>query len=288
MKPALAPALDRHVAHRHATFHRQRADRLPGIFQRITGTPPAVPISPMTRRMMSLAADARGSLPSTTARMFFDSTGSASASPARARLPKCRCRRRARRTRRLVAVWLSPQTSVTPGSVKPCSGPMMWTMPWRLVERVVISRPKNFALSPSAAICAMLSGSGCGQVAGRWSGYCDPRPTESYPARGTLRPDARSPSKALRARHFMDDMAVDIDERGARSALPRSDDRPRSCRRGCEAWAICETRHTRHMRARRCGGLTTPSPPYPRRRLPHWCDPAARRCGRICRAGRAE
>ena len=30
-----------------------------------------------------------------------------------------------------VEVWLSPQTIVVPGSVKPCSGPITWTMPWR-------------------------------------------------------------------------------------------------------------------------------------------------------------
>ena len=30
-----------------------------------------------------------------------------------------------------VAVCESPQTSVTPGSVSPCSGPMMWTIPRR-------------------------------------------------------------------------------------------------------------------------------------------------------------
>ena len=29
-----------------------------------------------------------------------------------------------------VEVWLSPQTMVMPGWVQPCSGPMMWTMPW--------------------------------------------------------------------------------------------------------------------------------------------------------------
>jgi hypothetical protein len=31
-----------------------------------------------------------------------------------------------------VEVWLSPHTMVMPGWVKPCSGPMMWTMPWRM------------------------------------------------------------------------------------------------------------------------------------------------------------
>jgi hypothetical protein len=30
-----------------------------------------------------------------------------------------------------VDVWLSPQTIVRPGCENPCSGPMMWTMPWR-------------------------------------------------------------------------------------------------------------------------------------------------------------
>ena len=30
-----------------------------------------------------------------------------------------------------VEVWLSPQTMVMPGWVRPSSGPMTWTMPWR-------------------------------------------------------------------------------------------------------------------------------------------------------------
>ena len=29
-----------------------------------------------------------------------------------------------------VQVWLSPQTTVVPGSVSPSSGPITWTMPW--------------------------------------------------------------------------------------------------------------------------------------------------------------
>ena len=29
-----------------------------------------------------------------------------------------------------VEVWLSPHTTVMPGIVRPCSGPMTWTMPW--------------------------------------------------------------------------------------------------------------------------------------------------------------
>ena len=32
-----------------------------------------------------------------------------------------------------VEVWLSPQTMVMPGWVRPCSGPITWTMPWPLL-----------------------------------------------------------------------------------------------------------------------------------------------------------
>ena len=80
---------------------------------------------------MSLAVTPSGSFPSTRTSMFFAffwisvwvaSTCSTSEVPMPcARAPKAPC----------VEVWLSPQTMVMPGSVKPCSGPMMWTMPWR-------------------------------------------------------------------------------------------------------------------------------------------------------------
>ncbi len=91
--------------------------------------PPAVPISPMTARMMSLAVTPAGSSPSTLTRMFFAlvwisvwvaSTCSTSDVPMPwASAPKAPW----------VEVWLSPQTIVVPGKVKPCSGPMMCTMP---------------------------------------------------------------------------------------------------------------------------------------------------------------
>ena len=93
--------------------------------------PPAVPISPMMARMMSLAVTPAGSAPSTLTRMFLAlvwisvwvaSTCSTSEVPMPwASAPKAPW----------VEVWLSPQTIVVPGRVKPCSGPMMWTMPCR-------------------------------------------------------------------------------------------------------------------------------------------------------------
>ena len=94
--------------------------------------PPAVPMWPMMERMMSLAVTPSGSLPSTVTRMFLAlrwisvwvaSTCSTSDVPMpTASAPKAPC----------VEVWLSPQTMVVPGSVKPCSGPITCTMPCRM------------------------------------------------------------------------------------------------------------------------------------------------------------
>ena len=94
--------------------------------------PPAVPMRPMTASTRSLAVTPAGSSPSTVMRMFragfwisvcVASTCSTSEVPMpKASAPKAPW----------VEVWLSPQTIVMPGSVMPCSGPMMWTMPWRM------------------------------------------------------------------------------------------------------------------------------------------------------------
>ncbi|MNN49946.1 hypothetical protein D3C81_1645080 [compost metagenome] len=93
--------------------------------------PPAVPILPITASTMSLAVQPRGSLPSTLTSMFFAflpssvcvaSTCSTSDVPMPcASAPKAPC----------VLVCESPHTTVMPGSVAPCSGPITWTMPWR-------------------------------------------------------------------------------------------------------------------------------------------------------------
>ena len=48
-----------------------------------------------------------------------------------------------------VDVWLSPQTTVVPGSVKPCSGPIICTIPWRLSPRPKYVRPNSLTLSSS-------------------------------------------------------------------------------------------------------------------------------------------
>ena len=92
--------------------------------------PPPVPILPMTASTRSLAVTPAGSSPSTVTdmvagrrcgRVWVASTCSTSLVPIpNASAPKAPW----------VEVWLSPQTMVMPGWVRPCSGPMMCTMPW--------------------------------------------------------------------------------------------------------------------------------------------------------------
>jgi len=94
-----------------------------------------------------------------------------------------------------VEVWLSPQTMVVPGRVKPCSGPMMWTTPWRMSFIVKIGTPKSAAFCSSVSTWIRLSSSAMpparSEVGTLWSGTarvaCGWR---------TRRPARRSPSKA--------------------------------------------------------------------------------------------
>ena len=92
--------------------------------------PPPVPMAPMMASTMSLAVTPARSSPSTVTAMvagrtwgsvWVASTCSTSLVPMpKASAPKAPW----------VEVWLSPQTMVMPGWVKPSSGPMTWTMPW--------------------------------------------------------------------------------------------------------------------------------------------------------------
>ena len=108
--------------------------------------PPAVPICPMMARIRSLPVQPAGSGSSTVTRMLFGrgarsvwvaSTCSLSEVPMpKASAPNAPC----------VAVWLSQHTTVVPGRVNPCSGPMTWTMPWRGVEHVEDLDPERLAV----------------------------------------------------------------------------------------------------------------------------------------------
>ena len=83
----------------------------------------------MMARITSFAVTPGGRSPSTVTaivpgrgwvRVWVASTCSTSLVPMpKASAPNAPC----------VDVWLSPHTIVMPGWVRPCSGPMMWTMP---------------------------------------------------------------------------------------------------------------------------------------------------------------
>jgi hypothetical protein len=115
--------------------------------------PPAVPISPIIARIISFAVTPFGNLPSTVMRIFLAldwisvcvaSTCSTSDVPIPcASAPNAPC----------VEVWLSPHTIVVPGSVKPCSGPIMWTTPCLLSSSLKYSIPNSRAFSAKAATC---------------------------------------------------------------------------------------------------------------------------------------
>ena len=94
-------------------------------------TPPPVPIRLRIVRITSLAEQPLGSSPVTSidiclsgacGSVWVASTCSTSEVP----MPKASAP-----SAPWVEVWLSPQTMVRPGWVRPCSGPMMWTMPCR-------------------------------------------------------------------------------------------------------------------------------------------------------------
>ncbi len=92
--------------------------------------PPLTPIWPMIERIRSLAVTPGGSSPSTRTsivsgrartRHCVARTCSTSEVPMpKAKAPKAPC----------VEVWLSPQTMVMPGCVRPSSGPITCTIPW--------------------------------------------------------------------------------------------------------------------------------------------------------------
>ena len=175
--------------------------------------PPPVPISPMIARMMSLAVTPGGTSPSTSIAIHFGrdcgnvwvaSTCSTSLVPMpNASAPNAPW----------VAVWLSPQTIVVPGSVRPCSGPMTWTMPWFGSPIGYSVMPNSAALARIVSTCLAEIGSAIGwsmsAVGTLWSSVA----TVSS-GRRTVRPLRRKPVKRLRAGDLVDEVEVDVQQVG--------------------------------------------------------------------------
>ena len=117
-----------------------------------------------------------------------------------------------------VEVWLSPQTIVVPGRVKPCSGPMMWTMPCRAVELVVIFDAELAGvLGELLDLQAALRIGDAAAAVGGLDVVVDDG--ERLLRRAHLAAGHAQALEGLRARHLVDEMAVDIDEARAARRL---------------------------------------------------------------------
>ena len=92
-----------------------------------------------------------------------------------------------------VEVWLSPQTMVMPGWVRPRWGPTTWTMPCSASPMGNSRTPNSSQLRRSVSTWVLLTRSviGPGVVGTLWSSVASVRS-----GRRTLRPASRRPSKA--------------------------------------------------------------------------------------------
>ena len=133
-----------------------------------------------------------------------------------------------------VEVWLSPQTMVVPGQGEALLRPDDVDDALPHVELVVIF-DAEFAGVPGQLL-DLLAALGIGDAAaavGRLDVVVDDG--EGLPRRADLAPGHAQTLEGLRARHLMDEVAVNVDEDSGRPWC-RARDRPRSCRTTYAAW----------------------------------------------------
>lgn len=121
--------------------------------------PPAVPITPITCRITSLAVQPASNGPSTRTSIFLFFLACSvcvamTCSTSEVPIPNASAP-----TAPWVDVCESPQTTVIPGSVAPCSGPMTCTMPWRRSFMRNSVTPCFAQLASSVSTCNLETGS---------------------------------------------------------------------------------------------------------------------------------
>ena len=126
--------------------------------------PPPIPILEMSASIRSLATMPSAGIPSNLTSQVFDrfwsrhcvaSTCSTSVVPMpKARAPNAPC----------VDVWLSPQTTVIPGRVRPSSGPITWTMPCDASPTSAKGTPNSWQFVRSCCTCLAAMGSTMGSA----------------------------------------------------------------------------------------------------------------------------
>ena len=112
-----------------------------------------------------------------------------------------------------VAVWLSPHTTVMPGSVRPCSGAITWTMPWFGSPIGKLVTPNSAVLRRSVSTCLAEISSAIGRwmsaVGTLWSSVATVRS-----GRRTVRPREAQAVERLRAGDLVDEVEVDVEQVG--------------------------------------------------------------------------
>ena len=212
-RPARAPA-SMDMLHTVMRPSIERASMTAPRYSMTEPMPPPVPIRPMIDRITSLGPEPAGSSPSTVTAMvrgracgsvWVASTCSTSLVPMpNASAPKAPW----------VEVWLSPQTTVLPGSVSPSSGPMTCTMPWRSWPMGYSGTPKVAQLARSDSSWRRDTASATGPlmfvVGTLWSSVATVRS-----GRRTVRPGHAQPVEGLRGGDLVHQVQVDEEDVGA-------------------------------------------------------------------------
>jgi len=107
-------------------------------------------------------------------------------------------------------VWLSPQTIVVPGKVKPCSGPMMWTTPCRRSNVVIFDAELARVLRQFLDLLAALRILDAAAAVRGLDIVVDDG--ECLVRRAHLAPCHPQAFEGLRARDLVDEVPVDINE----------------------------------------------------------------------------
>ena len=212
--PGARPGLDRHVADGHPPLHRERGQRRAGVLDHRADTPGDADL-PDRRQHHVLGGEPGGELAAELdehrararlqERLGGEHVLDLGGADPEGEPPKAPW----------VEVWLSPQTIVIPGWVSPSSGPITWTIP---------SRPLPVALSgtPNPRSCGRASragrgrarrGSAPGSVGTLWS-------IVAIVSRAGARDGRRAqPLEGLRARDLVDEVEIDVEQRGLRGPL---------------------------------------------------------------------
>ncbi len=267
----------------------ERADRRAGELDRVAGAAGGADRADDRQHDVLGRAAARQACPSTLTSMFFALRASSVcvASTCSTSLVPMPCASAPNAP--WVEVCESPQTTVMPGSVAPCSGPITWTMPWRRSFILNWVMPHLSQLASSVSTCSLRDrvGDAVRAVGGRHVVVADREVGGDAP---DLAPGLLEAVEGLRAGHLVDEVAVDVEQRGA--VVLGADDVlvPELV---VEGSAIRHPRSILGARAQKTRGTS----PCPRLRDARNCrPPVSARCGdrldacaarRRCRAGAA-